>query len=80
MNGMKFTRISKNECGKCPSFAVNSIKIIGIFIGVIIALSLMIFVNLRKTNDSETNVVIRIFTNYIQIITSAAALNLKWPT
>lgn len=40
----------------------------------------MIMINLKSDNESETGVVMRIALNYIQILTSAAATNLSWPT
>ena len=40
----------------------------------------MIWVNLRSMKESETSVVLRIMMNYIQILTTAAAYNLGWPS
>eukprot|EP00347_Sterkiella_histriomuscorum_P014612 403360218 len=79
INGLLFTRIGKHECGLCPSKAGNILKITGIFLALTLALTLLLWVNLRSTRESETSVVIRIFLNYVQILSSAAAFNLEWP-
>ena len=80
IDGFHFTRIGKNEYGLCPSKVENALKIAGIFIGLLITLGLLIWVNLRSQKESETSIVTRIMLNYVQIFTSAAAYNLDWPT
>eukprot|EP00347_Sterkiella_histriomuscorum_P018648 403344713 len=74
-----FTRIGKHECGLCPSKEGNILKITGIFLALMFALTLLLWVNLRSVRESETSVIIRILLNYVQILTSAAAFNLEWP-
>eukprot|EP00347_Sterkiella_histriomuscorum_P011816 403370990 len=75
----QFTRIGKHECGLCPSKAMNLLYILGIFIGLVVALLILLWINLRSKNESETSIAIRILMNYFHILTSAASFNLNWP-
>jgi hypothetical protein len=75
----RFTRVGVHECGVCPSSAGNALKILGIFLALLLALSLLLWVNLRNVGESNTSIVVRIFLNYIQVFTLAAAFNLEWP-
>ncbi|CDW84170.1 UNKNOWN [Stylonychia lemnae] len=43
------------------------------------AMGILIFFNIKKTHESEVNVVLRIATNYLQIMTTTGAYNLEWP-
>ncbi len=47
VDGLTFTRINKHECGLCPSKIENIIKITGVFLGLIVALALLLWINLR---------------------------------
>eukprot|EP00347_Sterkiella_histriomuscorum_P005180 403357590 len=75
----QFTRIGNHECGLCPSKTTNLLYIIGIFIALVIALLLLLWVNLRNKKESETSITIRILLNYFHILTSASSFNLDWP-
>eukprot|EP00347_Sterkiella_histriomuscorum_P023122 403335861 len=76
---LQFTRIGKHECGLCPSKAINLLYIMGIFLALVIALILLLWVNLKSTQESETSIIIRILLNYFHILTSASSFNLNWP-
>ncbi|CDW83870.1 UNKNOWN [Stylonychia lemnae] len=79
IDGIQFTRLNKYECGKCPDKRNNILYISGIFLALIFALGILLWINLRKQTESETSIVLRIILNYVQILTSAAAFNLDWP-
>eukprot|EP00347_Sterkiella_histriomuscorum_P020666 403336934 len=80
IDGKKFTRTSPHQCGLCPSRETNFIYIIGVFLGLIFAFSILLWINLRSEKESETSIILRIILNYFQILTSAAAYQLNWPS
>ena len=46
---------------------------------MLFGLGVLVYINLRGSNQTEINVISRIMTNYLQIVTSIALLNLSWP-
>eukprot|EP00347_Sterkiella_histriomuscorum_P003258 403364981 len=79
-NGLKYNKISTNECGQCPQMNLAILTMAGLVLALIAVLSVLIYLNLRSTKESELNVLLRIMTNYLQIMTTAAAFNLDWPS
>jgi len=41
---------------------------------------LIIFVNVRKTSENEVSILLRILTNYAQIITTTVSFSTKFPS
>ena len=46
---------------------------------VFIFVFLIIIVNIRKTRESQFSVLLRIFTNYLQLISGMMSFNIKFP-
>ena len=79
VNGTKYTKVSDFECSKWPSPAYNAIRVIGMIIIVFMFIFLIVIVNIRKTQESQISVLLRIFANYLQLISSMMSLNIKLP-
>jgi hypothetical protein len=58
---------------------MNIIRLIGLMLLVIIFLMLLIIVNLRKTDESQKSILMRIMTNYLQVITAMLSFNISFP-
>jgi hypothetical protein len=43
-------------------------------------LMILIGFNVRKTHDSEMSILMRIFTNYLQLISATLSFNLRYPS
>ena len=43
-------------------------------------LIILIIFTIRKKKETETSVLLRIMTNYLQLVTAAYSLNLKFPS
>jgi len=80
VDGVTYTRSGLYDCAICPEKVTNAIKIVGIFLTMLAGVIILLYVNLRKRTESETSVVLRIMTNYIQILATTAAFNLDWPS
>jgi hypothetical protein len=58
---------------------MNSIRVSGVMIIAFIFLMGIIVINVKKTEDSQISILIRIFTNYLQIMAASMSFNLKYP-
>ncbi|CDW74826.1 UNKNOWN [Stylonychia lemnae] len=79
LDGQVYQRTSKHYCGQCPEQWISFLKVIGLFSAFLIAMGILIYFNLKQTKQSEVNVLLRIVTNYFQIMTTTGAYNLEWP-
>ena len=79
VNGTKYQRTGDHKCGICPDPILNFFRIFGLLILLVILIVIIIWSNIRTIEDSPTSILIRILTNYFQIITSAASFNLTFP-
>ncbi|CAI2365113.1 unnamed protein product [Moneuplotes crassus] len=58
------------KCTKCPSKIVNAIQVFCYQILVLIFLFVMIIVNFKKKDENQLSILMRILTNYIQLISA----------
>ena len=79
-NGTKYSKVSDFECSKWPSPVYNAIRVVGLIIIVLMFVFLIIIVNIRKIKESQFSVLLRIFTNYLQLISGMMSFNIKFPT
>ena len=79
LDGAKYERTTNFICSKCPDPVLNGIRLVGIGLLICIFLCLLIAINIKKTKESQMSILMRIMTNYLQIIAVALAFNLKFP-
>jgi hypothetical protein len=79
-NGTKYQPLSNFAWAKWPGFAVNAIRVIGVVILALLFLTGIIIVNIRKTKENNFSILLRIFTNYIQLLTASLAFNINLPS
>ena len=79
-NGTKYEKVSDTTCQKCPSPAMNTIRVAGMIILVFVFITWIIVVNIRKTQESEMSILLRIITNYLQLISWMMSFNIKFPS
>ena len=79
-DGVKYEKVSDNVWSQWPSPIVNSIRIICLSLLVFTFISWIIIINIRKTEESQLSVLLRIFANYLQIISSLLSFDMKYPT
>ncbi|CAI2376317.1 unnamed protein product [Moneuplotes crassus] len=77
--GNDFMRIGLYECEKCPNKIYNSIRIALLMILVIIFIVVLIIINIRKRNESQKSITLRILTNYLQLMGIAVSYGLDYP-
>ena len=79
-DGVKYSKVSDYECQKCPTAILNAIRIVGMVLLVLIFIIAIVVVNIRKTKESQMSVLLRILTNYLQLIASMMSFDIKYPT
>ena len=80
LNGVKYERVSDYQCEKWPNPIYNGIRVIGLLLLVFIFLMVLIIINIRKTKESEMSILIRIMTNYLQLLTTSMSFNVQYPS
>ena len=80
LNGFKYERVSDYQCERWPNPIYNGVRVIGLLLLVFIFLMILIIINIRKTNESEMSILIRIMTNYLQLLTTSMSFNVKYPS
>ena len=79
VNGKKYERVSDFECSKWPNPVYNALRVIGVILLAFVFLMILVIINIRKTKESQTSILLRIFTNYLQLIAVALSFNLRYP-
>ena len=80
VDGNKYERVGSYECAKWPDPIMNALKVIGLWLLVLLFLSMQIILNLRKREESQMSILVRILTNYLQVITAVLSFNVKFPS
>ena len=57
----------------------NVLRIIGIMIAILAYLTYLIVVNLKKSSESQTSTLMRIMTNYLQVVSTLLAFDANFP-
>ena len=58
---------------------MNTIRVISFQVLSFVFLGIVIFVNSRKEKENQFSILLRIFTNYTQLIAAAITFNIKFP-
>ena len=80
MNGEKYHKISTYQCAKCPNPVLNGFLVVFVMLIAFVYLLILIIMNIRKKKEDQTSILLRIMTNYIQLISIACSFNLKFPS
>ena len=78
-DSIKYQRVADNICEKCPDPVYNAIRVIGVGVIVFVFFMLMIIINIRKKQESEVSTLMRILTNYLQLIASTLSFSIDYP-
>ena len=78
-DGKQFQRTGDHGCGECIAGWLNALRILGLLLLIAVFFIGVIFSNMRTKKDSTSSILMRIMTNYVQIVTSAASFNLTFP-
>jgi hypothetical protein len=59
---------------------MNAIRVIGVIALALLFLVGIMVVNIRKTRENSTSILLRILTNYIQLMSAAMTFNIEIPS
>ncbi|CAI2374896.1 unnamed protein product [Moneuplotes crassus] len=77
---VKYRKVSNAKCDKCPDIIANTFLVVGLASLVFAFIMILIVINIRKTKESQLSVLIRIMTNYFQLIFTSLSLTTNYPT
>ncbi|CAI2373152.1 unnamed protein product [Moneuplotes crassus] len=75
----KYERKNEFGCIKCPTPFINALRIAGLFFLIFCYFMTLVVLNIRQTEESQVSVLLRILTNYMQLITTSMSLTLSYP-
>ena len=75
----KYEKVNDFQCQKWPSPFLNSVKVIAFILLVFSFFMVIIITNVRKEEESEFSILLRILTNYFQLITTSLSFTSKFP-
>jgi len=58
---------------------LNAIRVSGVGLAVFLYFMMIIIVNVKKTSESTISILLRILTNYAQIVTTTISFSTKYP-
>ena len=79
MDGDKYQLLTNFECTKCPNPIFNMIIVIGLMILVLLFLGVIIVVNIRKKSENQFSILLRIFTNYLHMVSLSMSFDADIP-
>ncbi|CAI2367919.1 unnamed protein product [Moneuplotes crassus] len=77
---VKYRKVSNVKCDKCPAMITNTILVAGLALLTFIFMMALIIINIRKTKESQLSILLRIMTNYFQLIFTSLSLTTNYPT
>ena len=76
----KYSRYNEFEWRKWPPPLINAVQVFGIMLIVFSFLMSLIVLNVKKTEESHTSTLLRIMTNYLQLVTTSMSMSLSYPS
>ena len=75
----KYESIGNFQWSKCPDQTLNAIRVWGLVILVSVFIIILVAMQIRKKEESQRSVIMRIMTNYLQVITAVLSYNISFP-
>ncbi|CAI2367995.1 unnamed protein product [Moneuplotes crassus] len=78
-NDEKYMRTGLYKCEKCPDPLYNTIRVLGFSIILLMFFIFLVIINIKKRNESQTSILLRILTNYFQLISLTPSYQFNYP-
>ena len=79
VDGVKYVKTSGNQCAKWNVAMINVLKFVGLILSAFVFLTTLIIILIRKKKENQTSILMRILTNYFQLISISMTLKFKFP-
>ena len=78
-NNEKYERLTDFQWSQWPNPVTNGIRVVGLIIAILLFIAVLITINIKKKKESQTSILMRIMTNYLQIMTATLSYSMKFP-
>ena len=79
VDGIKYIKTSGDQCSICSTPLINALKFWGLIIASFLFLTILIAISIRKKKENQTSILMRIMTNYVQLISVSMSFRAKFP-
>ena len=79
VDGEKYIKTSSNQWTKCSNIFINALKFWGLIIVSFSFLTVLIAILIRKKRENNTSILMRIMTNYVQLMSVSMTFKAKFP-
>ena len=79
VDGVKYVKTSGNQCAKWNVEMINVLKFVGLILLAFIFLTILIIILIRKKKENQTSILMRMLTNYLQLISISMSFKIKFP-
>lgn len=76
----KYENVGNYQWAKWPNVILNAIRVIGLILLVWVYMTALVSMMLRKKEESQRSILMRIVTNYLQVITAVLSYNINFPS
>ncbi|CAI2361394.1 unnamed protein product [Moneuplotes crassus] len=75
----KYEDIGNFRCAPCPNSVLNGIRLAGLLIAVLVFMIILIIFMLKKREESQKAILMKILTNYLQVVTVVLTMKIEYP-
>ena len=79
VDGVKYVNTSGTRCTKWDIGLISILKFVGVIFASFIFLTIMIIILIRKKKENQTSILLRMLTNYFQLISISMTFKVKFP-
>ena len=79
VDGVKYAKTSEIQWAKWDIGLINILKFVGVVFAAFIFLTIMIIILIRKKKENQTSILLRMLTNYFQLISISMTFKVKFP-
>ena len=72
--------MSTYSCSKCPDPILNGFLVMAMMLVSFLYLLVLVITTIRKKKENQTSIMLKIMTNYLQLVAAAYSFNMNFPT
>ncbi|CAI2360059.1 unnamed protein product [Moneuplotes crassus] len=76
---IKYEDIGNYRCAPCPNPVLNALRLAGLVIAVLVFMVILVIFMIKKKEESQKSILMKILTNYLQIITVVLTMKIEYP-
>ena len=72
--------MSTYSCSKCPDPILNGFLVMFMILICFMFLLILVITTIRKKKENQTSIMLKILTNYLQLVGATYSFNINFPT